>query len=68
MVQHEAGKGAKYTRGRGPLSLVYWQWCGDKSAALTREAQIKKLSRVQKLGLVAGSGTGFDSDRRREQG
>ena len=42
---HSSGKGAKYTRGRGPLKLVYEEVCGDHSAALKRELEIKSLSR-----------------------
>ena len=48
---HSAGKGAKYTRGRGPLQLVYQEECGDHSAALRREWQVKALNRQQKLAL-----------------
>lgn len=51
---HQAGKGAKYTRGRGPLELVYREEQPDKSAALKREIRIKRLSRPQKLALCAG--------------
>ena len=50
---HNSGKGAKYTRGRGPLELVYREECGTHSDALKREAQIKKLSREQKQALIA---------------
>ena len=49
---HAAGKGAKYTRGRGPLELVYTEALPDKSSALKREAAIKKLSRAEKLSLI----------------
>lgn len=49
---HSSGKGAKYTRGRGPLELVYWEECGDHSAALKREVEIKKLSREEKEKLI----------------
>lgn len=49
---HRAGKGAKYTRGRGPLELVYKEACGDHSDALRREAEIKRLSRAEKLKLI----------------
>lgn len=49
---HNAGKGAKYTRGRGPVTLVYWEKCENKSLALSREAKIKKLPRNKKLELV----------------
>ena len=45
---HRTGKGAKYTRGRGPLELVYREECGDHSAALKRELEIKKLPREEK--------------------
>ena len=50
---HRTGKGAKYTRGRGPLELVYREDCGDHSAALKREIEIKKLSREEKERLIA---------------
>ena len=49
---HRSGKGAKYTRGRGPLELVYSQECGDHSAALRREIEIKALSREEKLKMI----------------
>ena len=49
---HAAGKGAKYTRGRGPLELVYSEVCGDHSAALKREIQIKALSREEKQRMI----------------
>lgn len=50
---HRAGKGAKYTRGRAPLELVYCEECGSHSDALKRELQIKALSREEKLRLIA---------------
>ena len=50
---HQSGRGAKYTRGRGPLSLVYTQEQPSRSAALRREHQIKQLSRAQKDALRA---------------
>ena len=46
---HNAGKGAKYTKGRRPVHLLYWETCTDKSAALKREAAIKKMKRAEKL-------------------
>lgn len=49
---HRSGKGAKYTRGRTPLELVYREECGDHSAALKRELQIKALTREEKLNLI----------------
>lgn len=52
LAAHQSGKGAKYTRSRGPLTLVYQEELPDKSAALKREAAIKKLTRPQKLQLI----------------
>ena len=49
---HSEGKGAKYTRGRGPLTLVYSEEVTTKSEALKREHAIKKLSRAEKLDLI----------------
>ncbi len=49
---HRAGKGAKYTRGRGPLELVWQEACEDKPAALRREREIKALGREAKLRLT----------------
>jgi predicted GIY-YIG superfamily endonuclease len=48
---HRAGRGAKYTRGRGPLELVYQEEQPDKSSALRRELAVKKLTRAEKLAL-----------------
>lgn len=49
---HREGRGAKYTRGRGPLELVYREVCGTHSQALKRELEIKALSRQEKLALL----------------
>ena len=49
---HRTGKGAKYTRGRGPLELVYREECGDHSTALKRELEIKALTREEKQKLT----------------
>jgi len=51
LQMHRSGKGAKYTRGRGPLELVYREVCPSKSAALKRERKIKALTRTEKLAL-----------------
>ena len=53
---HNAGKGAKYTRSRLPVELVYQEECGDKSAALRREYAIKQLTRAEKLKLIGEDG------------
>lgn len=49
---HCAGRGAKYTRGRGPLTLVYSEQCGTHSDALKRELRVKALKRKQKENLI----------------
>lgn len=50
---HRTGKGAKYTRGRGPLTLCYVEECESHSCALRRELAVKKLSRSEKLALCS---------------
>lgn len=49
---HRTGKGAKYTRGRAPLQLVYQEECGTHSQALKRELEIKALKRDEKERLI----------------
>ncbi|QCT73592.1 GIY-YIG nuclease family protein [Eubacterium sp. AM05-23] len=49
---HNSGKGAKYTKSRKPVVLVYKEEFDSKSDALRREAAIKKLTREQKLELI----------------
>ena len=49
---HRSGRGAKYTRGRGPLELVYTEDCGDHSTALKREIAVKRLTKPQKEELI----------------
>lgn len=55
LAAHRTGKGAKYTRGRGPLELLFWQDCQDHSGALKREWEIKHMSRSKKLALIETS-------------
>lgn len=50
--QHNTGTGARYTRVRRPVTLVYREPASDHGQALRREAQIKKLSRRDKLRLI----------------
>ncbi|MBR2620038.1 MAG: GIY-YIG nuclease family protein [Firmicutes bacterium] len=52
---HNSGKGAKYTRGRGPVEPVYLEYCEDKVAATKREAAIKKLTLKKKQLLLSSS-------------
>ncbi len=49
---HNLGKGAKYTKSRLPVILVYLERVEDKSNALRREIEIKKLNRSQKINLI----------------
>ena len=51
LAVHRAGKGAKYTKGRGPLILRYLEDCPDHSSALKREIEIKRLKKDEKLEL-----------------
>lgn len=52
LAQHQAGTGARYTRGRGPLELAYQETAANRSEASRREAAIKRLTRRDKLQLV----------------
>ena len=52
LEMHRSGKGAKYTRGRGPLELVYREQCEGHSQALKREVAVKAMSREEKLSLI----------------
>lgn len=52
VTAHNSGSGAKYTRSRLPVKLVYVEPVADRSAALKREAVIKKLTRAQKEKLI----------------
>ena len=58
MAEHEAGKGAKYTKGRGPFRLVYRETCQGRAEASRRETAIKVLDRAHKLQLCTSSSTG----------
>lgn len=53
---HNSGRGAKYTRGRGPVRLVYSEACATMAEALRREYELKQLSRARKQALIRGSG------------
>jgi len=55
LQQHEAGTGARYTRGRGPFEVRYTEQCPGRSEASKREIEIKGMSRKQKLILIKKS-------------
>lgn len=52
LAEHKAGDGGHYTRAHGAKKMVYREKCTDRSAALKREAAIKKLPRKNKLALI----------------
>ncbi len=52
IAAHNAGRGARYTRMRGPVKLVYVEACASRAAAQKREAAIKAWPRVRKLKLI----------------
>ena len=52
VAEHQAGDGAKYTRGRTPVELVHVESYDDKSAAMSREYEVKQFSRPEKERLV----------------
>lgn len=52
LLAHEMGKGAKYTKGRGPFVVLYTEEHPNRSEASKRESVIKGMDRVAKLGLV----------------
>ncbi len=54
IAAHNAGKGAKYTRSRLPVELVYAEPHADKVAAMRREWRIKRMTREEKLWLIEG--------------
>ncbi|MFC7172441.1 GIY-YIG nuclease family protein [Haloplanus litoreus] len=53
VAEHDAGEGAKYTRGRTPVELVHTERYETRSAAMSREHEVKSLSRAAKERLVA---------------
>jgi putative endonuclease len=53
IAAHDAGKGARYTRGRGPLEVLATRACRSKGNALRVELALKRLSRPDKLAVVA---------------
>ncbi|MBL8935352.1 MAG: GIY-YIG nuclease family protein [Archangium sp.] len=51
---HSTGRGARYTRSRGPVTLVWSRRKRDKPGALREEYALKQLTRAEKLALIAG--------------
>ncbi|HMH83407.1 MAG TPA: GIY-YIG nuclease family protein [Gemmatimonadales bacterium] len=55
LARHRAGTASAYTRARRPVRLVYQERQPDRSAALRREAALRRLSRAEKLSLIGGA-------------
>jgi putative endonuclease len=55
VAKHNQGKGARYTRGRGPVAVMHTERKSSHAAALRREAAIKALARDEKLALAGGA-------------
>lgn len=53
LAAHDAGRGARYTRSRRPVTLAYWVGVRGRSRALSKEARLKQLTRGEKLALLA---------------
>lgn len=62
LSMHDSGKGAKYTRGRGPFSFVYYKSFSSKSEAMQMEYKIKQLTRKQKEQLIISFKEGKDDN------
>ncbi|WP_117156707.1 GIY-YIG nuclease family protein [Paraliobacillus quinghaiensis] len=60
IAKHEAGKGAKYTRGRGPFQLKYHQVYGTKQEAMQAEYRLKQLKKVEKLQVITANKKGVE--------
>lgn len=56
LEDHRNGTGAKYTRGRGPLELIYLEVSNSRQEAMQLECTIKKLKKIEKLALAETSG------------
>ena len=66
---HNSGLGAKYTKPRRPVTLVYYEEFETKEEAMRREAAIKRLTRYEKMQLVAGApGTREEKDKKQSGG
>ncbi|MBP5725539.1 MAG: GIY-YIG nuclease family protein [Clostridia bacterium] len=64
ILQHNAGQGAKYTRSRLPVELVYYEMYEDRHEALSREWHMKRLKREEKLKLIREGKKSNPPDRR----
>lgn len=60
MAAHQSGRGARYTRSRRPVELVWWESFPTRGEAMSREAAIKRMSRKDKLALIGVSLKGHE--------
>ena len=58
IAKHNAGSGAKYTKSRRPVALVYEEFAADRGAALRREYELKRLTAQEKRTLISRQGVG----------
>ncbi|MEA3335734.1 MAG: GIY-YIG nuclease family protein [Chloroflexota bacterium] len=65
--QHNAGRGARYTRQHGPVELIYWEVLPDRSAAMKREDEIKRKGRQYKEQIIMESGPDWAAGAGRQQ-
>lgn len=63
MAQHNKGVGARYTKTRRPVKMVYLEEQPDKIAALKRELAIKRMKRGQKMKLIEGKVEGIQGNK-----
>ena len=63
MEAHNAGRGAKYTKSRRPVTLIYKECFETKEEAMKREYAIKQMTRTQKLKLIKEGNTSLQSDK-----
>ena len=62
VMTHQLGLGGKYTRSRLPVELVYWEELPSRRAAMSREWQLKHLTRAEKLALIRRQAPGPDPE------
>ncbi|NLW79790.1 MAG: GIY-YIG nuclease family protein [Ruminococcaceae bacterium] len=60
LAAHNAGRGAKYTRGRRPVALVWAEAYENKNAAMAQEARMKRMTKAQKEALVLQNQSNFN--------
>lgn len=67
LAAHNGGTGARYTRGRRPVRLVYYEECATREAAQQREAALRRLSRKQKLSAISHQQSAIGDEAQRER-